>query len=85
MNEILILYYSRYGATRAMAEEIARGVETVKDASAKVHTVPAIASVTEASAPFRLKAHFMQRWMTSKIARRLRWAALLVLAIWLRL
>lgn len=51
MTEILILYYSRYGATAAMAAEIAHGVETVKNASAKVRTVPAIASVTEPSAP----------------------------------
>lgn len=51
MSEILILYYSRYGATAAMAAEIARGVETVQGANAKIRTVPAIASVTENNAP----------------------------------
>ncbi|TVT57652.1 MAG: NAD(P)H-quinone oxidoreductase, partial [Sedimenticola thiotaurini] len=29
MAEILILYYSRYGATAEMARQIARGVEEI--------------------------------------------------------
>ena len=48
MSEILILYYSRYGATAAMAQHIARGVETVAGFSARIRTVPEISSRCEA-------------------------------------
>lgn len=51
MQAILILYYSLYGATRKMAEQIARGVELVSGAQAKIRTVPAVSTVTEISAP----------------------------------
>lgn len=44
---VLILYYSRYGATQKMAEQIAQGVETVDGISAKVRTVPAVSATTE--------------------------------------
>jgi NAD(P)H dehydrogenase (quinone) len=47
--EILVLYYSRYGATAAMAEVIARGVESVEGALAKVRTVPEVSPVCEAT------------------------------------
>jgi len=40
---ILVLYYSRDGATAAMAQQIARGVERVSGMSARVRTVPAVA------------------------------------------
>jgi NAD(P)H dehydrogenase (quinone) len=46
---ILILYYSRYGATAQMAEHIARGVATIEGIEAKVRTVPAISPVTQAT------------------------------------
>ena len=36
MTEILVLYYSRNGATAAMARLIARGVESVPGASARI-------------------------------------------------
>jgi NAD(P)H dehydrogenase (quinone) len=49
MNEILILYYSRYGATAEMARLIARGVEEVPDVSARLRTVPAVSAVCEAT------------------------------------
>ncbi len=49
MAEILILYYSRYGATARMADMIARGVESVEDATAKVRTVPEVSTVCEAT------------------------------------
>ncbi len=49
--EILILYYSRHGATHEMARQIAQGVESVNGASAKVRTVPNVSAVSEASAP----------------------------------
>lgn len=50
MTEILILYYSRWGATTDMANLIARGVEEVPGAVAKVRTVPEISPVCEATA-----------------------------------
>ncbi len=50
MVEILILYYSRYGSTTEMANLVARGVEEVPGATAKIRTVPEISSVTEATA-----------------------------------
>lgn len=48
---ILILYYSLHGATRKMAEAIARGVEEVKGIEARLRTVPAVSTVIEASEP----------------------------------
>ncbi|VUD51353.1 NAD(P)H dehydrogenase (quinone) [Thalassocella blandensis] len=48
---ILILYYSRHGATRKLAQTIARGVETVTGIEAKLRTVPAVSTVCEASEP----------------------------------
>ena len=49
--EILILYYSRHGATRTMARQIAHGVETVGGVEARLRTVPAVSEVSEATAP----------------------------------
>mgnify|MGYP006289740981 CR=1 FL=1 len=51
MSEILVLYYSRTGATEALAREVARGVDAVAGAAARLRTVPAVSSQTEASAP----------------------------------
>ena len=48
---ILVLYYSRHGATRKLAELIARGVDSVPGAEARLRTVPAVSSVAEATAP----------------------------------
>ncbi|MDR9406684.1 MAG: NAD(P)H:quinone oxidoreductase [Spiribacter sp.] len=50
-HEILIVYYSRHGATHAMARQIAHGVESVSTVSAVLRTVPAVSEVSEASAP----------------------------------
>jgi len=47
---VLVLYYSRSGATRAMAQQIARGVE-LGGFEARVRTVPAVSPNTEASEP----------------------------------
>ena len=47
---ILVLYYSRYGATAKMAEQIARGVEKA-GLEARIRTVPSVSTVTEASEP----------------------------------
>lgn len=48
-KEILVLYYSRHGATRQMAKLIARGVEQVAGVRARLRTVPAISTVCEAT------------------------------------
>ncbi len=47
MNEILVLYYSQYGATAEMASLIARGVEEVPGMQARLRTVPAVSTVCE--------------------------------------
>jgi len=49
MGEVLILYYSRYGATAEMARQIARGVEEVAGMTARLRTVPAVSTVCEAT------------------------------------
>jgi NAD(P)H dehydrogenase (quinone) len=49
MSYILVLYYSRYGATAEMAREIALGVEK-GGMEARVRTVPAVSAVCEATA-----------------------------------
>ena len=51
MPELLVLYYSRNGATRRLADHVARGIESVRDAQARVRTVPPVASVTTVAAP----------------------------------
>jgi NAD(P)H dehydrogenase (quinone) len=51
MIEILVLYYSRHGATAAMARQVCRGIEEVDGAQARLRTVPAVSSETEAVAP----------------------------------
>ena len=51
MLTILILYYSRFGATKAMAEQIARGVESIDGIEARLRTVPAVAPTTEVASP----------------------------------
>ncbi len=48
---ILVLYYSRTGATRTLAEQIVRGVETVASAEAVLRTVPPVSPVSEQTAP----------------------------------
>ena len=48
MTNILILYYSRYGAVANMAQLIARGVEEVPGIQARLRTVPDISTVCEA-------------------------------------
>ncbi|PKO45673.1 MAG: NAD(P)H-quinone oxidoreductase [Betaproteobacteria bacterium HGW-Betaproteobacteria-22] len=51
MNEILILYYSQGGAVRNMAQLIARGVESVPNAKARIRTVPKVSTNCEATEP----------------------------------
>lgn len=48
-SDILVLYYSRYGATAEMAQLIARGIAEVPGIQARIRTVPAVSTVTEAT------------------------------------
>jgi NAD(P)H dehydrogenase (quinone) len=49
MNEILVVYYSRYGATEALAREVCVGIDSVPGAAARLRTVPAVSATTEAT------------------------------------
>lgn len=51
MAEILVLYYSVHGSVRALAQQIARGVDSVPGARAKLRTVPRVSTVCEAVEP----------------------------------
>ena len=51
MTELLVLYYSRYGAVEAMARLICQGVESVPDCAARLRTVPPISATPESTAP----------------------------------
>lgn len=48
---ILILYYSRHGATAKMAQFLATGVESVPGCHARLRTVPAVSPTSEATTP----------------------------------
>ncbi len=49
MAEILVLYYSRHGSVKKMAQLVARGVEEVAGMQARIRTVPAVSTVCEAT------------------------------------
>ena len=49
MSEILVLYYSQGGAVREMAQLIARGIEGVNGAKARIRTVPKVSTNCEAT------------------------------------
>lgn len=49
MPYVLILYYSRYGSVAKMAQQIARGIESITGIEARIRTVPNISTVCEAS------------------------------------
>ena len=51
MQEILVLYYSHRGSVRALAEMIARGIDSVPGAVARLRTVPRVSTVCEAVEP----------------------------------
>jgi NAD(P)H dehydrogenase (quinone) len=51
MTDILILYYSQGGAVKEMAQLIARGVEGVSGAKARIRTVPKVSANCEATEP----------------------------------
>jgi NAD(P)H dehydrogenase (quinone) len=45
--EVLVLYYSRTGATAELARQVCRGVEAVAGANARLRTVPPVAAASE--------------------------------------
>jgi NAD(P)H dehydrogenase (quinone) len=49
--DVLVLYYSRHGATRKLAEHIAAGIDSVSGVHARMRTVPPVAPVTQVAAP----------------------------------
>ena len=51
MPDVLVLYYSHYGAVRDMARWVAHGVERVAGMRARLRTVPRVSAVSEAVAP----------------------------------
>jgi NAD(P)H dehydrogenase (quinone) len=50
ITDILVLYYSRHGATHEMAQLVSRGIEEVPNAQARLRTVPSVSTVCEATA-----------------------------------
>jgi NAD(P)H dehydrogenase (quinone) len=60
VTDILVLYYSRHGATAELARQVCRGIETVDGAASVLRTVPpvsaeserAVKAVPDAGAPY---------------------------------
>jgi NAD(P)H dehydrogenase (quinone) len=50
MTELLVLYYSRSGATAELARQVCRGVEGVHGATARLRTVAPVAAASDAPA-----------------------------------
>ena len=48
MSDILVLFYSRNGATEALAREVCKGIDSIKGMSARLRTVPPVSTVAEA-------------------------------------
>lgn len=51
MADLLVLYYSQGGSIAEMARLIARGIESVPGATARIRTVPKIAAKTDIAEP----------------------------------
>jgi len=51
MSDILVLYYSHRGSVREMAQWIARGIEEIEGAAARLRTVPRVTSTVEDTQP----------------------------------
>lgn len=49
--EILVLYYSRHGATASMANHLCHGVDSVQGAASRLRTVPPVSATSEAVSP----------------------------------
>ena len=47
MTEILVVYYSRHGATAELARQLCRGIESIAGAEATLRTVPAVSAENE--------------------------------------
>ncbi|MGB8517553.1 MAG: NAD(P)H:quinone oxidoreductase [Gallionella sp.] len=50
-KEILVLYYSQHGATKQMAQLIARGIAQVSGVQARLRTVPKVSATCETTEP----------------------------------
>ena len=48
---VLVLYYSRHGATRTLAEQIAAGIESISGVEARLRRVPEISTTCEQTEP----------------------------------
>ena len=46
---VLVLYYSRHGNTKALADHVCRGVDSVKGIKARLRTVPPVSTVCEST------------------------------------
>jgi NAD(P)H dehydrogenase (quinone) len=51
VSEILVLYYSRHGATASLARQVCRGIESVAGMSARLRTVPPVVTVISTPQP----------------------------------
>ncbi|MCA1925156.1 MAG: NAD(P)H:quinone oxidoreductase [Thiobacillus sp.] len=51
MTDILVLYYSAHGSVRGMAQLVARGVNQVAGAQARLRSVPPVAPRTQVACP----------------------------------
>jgi NAD(P)H dehydrogenase (quinone) len=51
MADVLVLYYSRNGSTAGLARQVARGVESVAGATARLRTVPPVSATCEDTTP----------------------------------
>jgi len=51
MLDVLVIYYSRKGATAELARQVCRGVDGVTGARSQLRTVPAVAAIVEKLAP----------------------------------
>lgn len=51
MTEVLVLYYTRHGATAELARHIVRGIESVAGVTARLRTVPQVSPTTSAADP----------------------------------
>lgn len=48
---VLVVYYSRFGATRTLAEQVAAGVEDISGIAARLRSVPPVSTTCEAVEP----------------------------------
>ena len=51
MPDVLVLYYSATGSVRALAQSVARGIDSVSGMHARLRTVPRVSPVVEVAAP----------------------------------